>query len=55
MGLDGGSQRDMALLESVRAEVSSMEAQPTIEEVRAALSSIPGSVSEDVVAERGAY
>ncbi len=48
-----GSQRDMAVVERARAEVRALTSQPTIEEIRAALSSIPGCVSEDVIAERG--
>ena len=51
----GGSQRDMAVIERARAEVLAMKAAPTIEEVRAALASIPGSLSDDVSAERGDY
>ena len=46
---------DSDVLERARAEVAALGRIPTIEEVRAALASIPGSVSEDVVAERGEY
>lgn len=49
------SRRDMAIVEQARAEVSGLEKIPTIEEVRAALSAIPGSLSDDVIAERGDY
>ena len=52
---DGRSQRDTGITERARAEVAALETQPTIEEVRAALSSIPGSLSEEVIAERGDY
>ncbi len=51
----GGSQRDMAIVERARAEVGALIAPPTIEEVRAALASIPGSLSGDVIAERGDF
>jgi predicted DNA-binding antitoxin AbrB/MazE fold protein len=49
------TRRDMAIVEQARAEVSGLEKIPTIDEVRAALSAIPGSLSDDVVAERGDY
>jgi predicted DNA-binding antitoxin AbrB/MazE fold protein len=49
------SQRDTAILEKARLEVSTMAAVPTIDEVRAALASIPGSLSDDVIADRGEY
>ena len=49
------SQRDMSIVERARAEVSAAGTIPTIEEVRAALRSIPGSLSQDVIAERGDY
>ena len=51
----GRSQPDLNLVERARAEVAAAEATPTIEEVRAALSSIPGSLSHDVIAERGEF
>jgi predicted DNA-binding antitoxin AbrB/MazE fold protein len=51
----GGSQRDMAIVERARAEVRALASEPTIEEVRDALASIPGSLSSDVSAERGDY
>lgn len=51
----GRSQLDLDLIERARAEVAALETVPTIEEVRAALASIPGSLSEDVIAERGEY
>ena len=41
----GCSQRDVALVERARAEVSALTTAPTIEEVRAALASIPGSLA----------
>ncbi len=46
---------DTALVEKARAEVAAMEHLPMIEEVRAALATIPGSMSENVIAERGEY
>jgi predicted DNA-binding antitoxin AbrB/MazE fold protein len=49
------SERDMAVVERARLEVAKLGTAPTIEEVRAALSSIPGSLSHDVIAERGDY
>ena len=51
----GASHRDLDVVERARAEVASLDRIPTIEEVRAALASIPGSLSEDVVSERGDY
>jgi len=51
----GGSQRDLGVVERARSEVQALTAEPTIEEVRAALASIPGSLSLDVIAERGEY
>jgi len=54
-GSSGRSQLDLNLLERARAEVAKMGAIPTIEEVRAVLASIPGSLSQDVIAERGDY
>ena len=50
-----GSQRDMSIVERARAEVGRAGTIPTIEEVRAALRSIPGSLSHVVIAERGDY
>ena len=55
---DLGSDRsrvDLNLVERARAEAATMETVPTIDEVRAALASIPGSLSQDVIAERGDY
>ena len=49
------SQRDLSIVERARAEVAAAGTIPTIEEVRAALRSIPGSLSQDVIAERGDY
>ena len=46
---------DSDVLERAQAEVAALDRIPSIEEVRAALASIPGSLSEDVVAERGEY
>ena len=50
-----GSQPDLNLLERARAEVATMRTVPTIDEVRAALASIPGSLAPDVITERGDY
>ena len=49
------SQRDLATVEDARREIAAIGNVPTIEEVRAALASIPGSLAEDVAAERGDY
>lgn len=49
------SQRDLNIVSRARADLATMETVPTIEEVRAALSAIPGSLSADVIAERGDY
>jgi hypothetical protein len=49
------SERDMAVVERARFEAAKFGTAPTIEEVRAALASIPGSLSHDVIAERGDY
>jgi predicted DNA-binding antitoxin AbrB/MazE fold protein len=49
------SEKDTTVIERARLEASALTTAPTIEEVRAALASIPGSVSHDVIAERGEY
>jgi predicted DNA-binding antitoxin AbrB/MazE fold protein len=51
----GPSRQDSNLVERARAEVASLDSVPTIEEVRSALASIPGSLSADVIAERGEF
>jgi predicted DNA-binding antitoxin AbrB/MazE fold protein len=51
----GRSQRDLNVVERARAEIATRHAIPTIEEVRLLLASIPGSLSQDVIAERGDY
>ncbi len=51
----GVSQRDMAIVARAQAEVAALDRIPSIEEVRAALATIPGSISHDVIAERGDY
>jgi len=51
----GGSYRDMAVVEHARRETATLTSIPTIEEVRAALASIPGSMAEEIIAERGDY
>jgi len=48
----GPSQRDRALVERARTEVAAMSQVPTIETVRQVLSKIPGSLVDDVIAER---
>ena len=48
----GRSTRDMKLLERVRAEVAGMTDIPSLEEVQQMLSVIPGSLTEDFIAER---
>ena len=53
--LSGPSQRDLNILERARAEAAVAGTIPTIEEVRAALASVPGSLSHDVITERGDY
>jgi predicted DNA-binding antitoxin AbrB/MazE fold protein len=49
------SQRDLNVVDRARAELAKVARVPTIEEVRAALASIPGSLSQDVIADRGDY
>jgi hypothetical protein len=44
-----------AVLEAAQQEIAKISRVPTIEEVRIALASIPGSLSEEVVKERGDY
>ena len=51
----GPSRQDLDVVERARAEVAGLDKIPTIEEVRSALASIPGSLSQDIVAERGEY
>ena len=51
----GHSQPDLEILERVKAEAAAIQVAPTIEEVRAALASIPGSLAEEIIAERGDY
>ena len=49
------SRRDFRVVERARTGIASARTFPTIEEVRAALASISGSVSQDVIAQRGDY
>ena len=49
------SGRDWDLLERAKAEVAGMPNIPSIEQVREMLSHMPGSLSRDVIAERGDY
>jgi predicted DNA-binding antitoxin AbrB/MazE fold protein len=53
--VSGRSQRDLNVLEVARAEAARVGNNPSIDEVRAALASIPGLLSQDVIAERGDY
>ncbi len=46
---------NVSLTERVRAEAAALHQAPTLEEVRAALAAIPGSLSNDVIAARGDY
>ena len=46
---------DTELVERARAEVAAMKHRPSIEEVRAALASLPGSMAETVIEERGEF
>jgi predicted DNA-binding antitoxin AbrB/MazE fold protein len=52
---NGRSQRDLAAVEQAKSELAEMGSVPTIDEVRTALASIPGSLAHDVIAERGDY
>jgi len=52
---EGATHQDLKLIERARAEAAAMDRKPTIEEVRTVLSSIPGSLSETVISERGDY
>lgn len=56
-GADTSVQRliDHALLQEVRAEVARMQRHPAIDEVREALSTIKGNMSDVVMEERGDY
>ncbi|MGA2185643.1 MAG: hypothetical protein ABSH47_21710, partial [Bryobacteraceae bacterium] len=51
----GRSQRDGRMIERARAEVAGAQNTPTIEEVRNLLAVIPGSLADEVTAERGEY
>ncbi len=53
--LSGHSQPDLSIMERARVEAAAVKIAPTLDEVRSALASIPGSLSHDVVAERGDY
>ena len=48
-----GTQLDVAYIERVRREVENNGPAPGIEEVRRRLASIPGSLSDDIIADRG--
>ena len=49
------THRDFDIVERARKEVAAFGNVPSIEELRAALAVIPGSLSEDVIRERGDY
>ena len=51
----GRSQRDLDIIDRARKEVAEFGKVPSIEELRSALSVIPGNLSEDVIRERGDY
>ena len=51
----GHSKRDLGILERAKAEAATIKVAPTMDEVRAALASIPGSLAQDIIAERGDY
>lgn len=53
--ISGCSQPDRGLVERARAEIAAQGVVPTIEEVRLALASIPGSLAESVISDRGDY
>ena len=52
---EGRSTRDWSVVEMARAATANLRKIPSLEEVRAALSVIPGSMSADVIADRGEY
>ena len=51
----GASTRDWAIVEAAPEATADLEKIPSIEEVRAALSVRPGSLSADLIADRGEY
>ena len=56
VGSDSGQELlDRDFIERAAAEVATMKHLPTIEQVRTLLSTIPGSVADEVIAERGEY
>lgn len=46
---------DSRLIDRARAETAGSPGVPTIDEVRQLLAAIPGSMAENIVAERGEY
>jgi predicted DNA-binding antitoxin AbrB/MazE fold protein len=54
-GMEGRSERDWGAVERARAEVAAAGRIPSIEEVRAALAVIPGSMAQVVIDERGEF
>ena len=46
---------DLGILALAHAEAAQIASQPSIDDVRRALAVIPGSLSDDIIAERGDY
>ena len=55
MSDSSGDVVDQTLLEYARSRVDALEQVPTIDEVRANLSRIEGSMAELIISERGEY
>jgi predicted DNA-binding antitoxin AbrB/MazE fold protein len=51
----GRAALDSRLIERAKAEIADSPSVPTIDEVRKLLAVIPGSMAEDITAERGDY
>ncbi len=51
----GRAALDSRLIERAKAETASAPSVPTIEEVRQLLAVIPGSMADEIAAERGEY
>ena len=49
------SGRDLEIVERARRELQAFGPVPSIDELRAALSVIPGNLSEDIIRDRGDY
>jgi predicted DNA-binding antitoxin AbrB/MazE fold protein len=50
---EDAADSDRKFLEAVRAEASKLHNLPALEDVQRAMSKIPGSLAEDLAAERG--